>query len=210
MAAADGSSHDDLVLLADHSATDQCAGWPAWSPDGKWIAYHLGEGDSEEEDEGKAIWLVDPVTKQKRLLVEGPAGQDVCGPTSWSPNSRYLSFKMDPDGNDSLRALYLVEVANGSILTLTEDHWDYRHWFSPSGAAILFRDAGSKSVYCQSSRDGCENGSDLLVLNLRDAGSFLGDEGIGRPIPATTPAGLITLALLIAALGAFVVVRRST
>lgn len=210
MAAADGSSHDDLVELADHSATDQCAGWPTWSPDGQWIAYHLGEGDSEEEDEGKAIWLVNPVTLARRLLVEGPAGQDVCGPTSWSPNSSFLAFKMDPDGNDSLRALYLVEVANGAVWPLTNGFWDYRHWFAPSGAAILFRDAAGSGGYCQASRDGCENGSDLLVLNLRNAASFLGDEGIGLPIPAATPAGLIALALLIAVAGAVVVVRRST
>lgn len=207
-ARADGAG--DPELLADHSATQQCANWPSWSPDGTLVAYHLGEGGSENEDEGKAIWLVNPVSKAARPLIVPTNDSDVCGPTSWSPNSRFLAFKMDPDGSDTKRSLHIVELATGSTWPLTTNYWDYRHWFSPDGERILFRDGEGSSGYCRGSRDTCTSSGDLLTLNLADPDVFAGDADliIDYPVPATTPWGRLALVALVALGGVAMLIRR--
>jgi WD40 repeat protein len=59
---------------------------PAWSPDGKWIAYRT------LEDIGM---MVSPETGERRALFKG---QKIVGPIRWSPDSEYLMYNIRYSG----------------------------------------------------------------------------------------------------------------
>src|SRR5207248_1337351 len=72
------------------TVSDQRQSHPAWSPDGKWIAYQSDYDGDEQWD----IFLVSPqtgqvvnVTKTREVAEENPV---------WSPDGRYLAFMVKP------------------------------------------------------------------------------------------------------------------
>ena len=72
------------------TVSDQRQSAPAWSPDGKWIAYQSDYDGDEQWD----IFIVSPKTGQ---LVNLTNTRDIAemGPT-WSPDSRYLAYAVKP------------------------------------------------------------------------------------------------------------------
>jgi Tol biopolymer transport system component len=175
------SDENKVLTLADDStytADWKCENWPTLSPDGKWIAFHTNYDDEI------TMLSVMPATGSdgddvKHLVIQGLPDEDnwrwVCGPSSWSPDSKFIAFKMWPDGkmvvkdeeptcNDGARIL-VIHVDSGRILQLTDCFDDRRMWWSPDGSKILFRDDG-----WEEDRDWAEgleagHGDDLLVIN---------------------------------------------
>ncbi len=59
---------------------------PAWSPDGRWLAFALASGQGTGEDPVDGIWVMDVETLETQRLL--PGGIDA--PT-WSPDGGYLA-----------------------------------------------------------------------------------------------------------------------
>lgn len=63
-------------------------GFPAWSPDGQWIAFNR---KISRAPMGKQLWLMRPDGSEAKELTNLP--QIHHGPPSWSPDGRYLVFQ---------------------------------------------------------------------------------------------------------------------
>jgi TolB protein len=82
---------------------------PAWSPDGKWIAY-------ETRVEGQFdIWLVDPSGTTSIPLITHRRSDES---PSWSPDGRKLAFSSTRRGKADI---YLVDKNGENLQRLTRD-----------------------------------------------------------------------------------------
>lgn len=140
---------------------------PAWSPDGKQLAFVR-----EQDNERPEIALVDVDDGTVETLVA--LGDAVFFP-AWSPDGTVIAFVGRVDGNDDI---YLLELASGRITRLTNDGaTDSMPAWSPDGKHIVFiRD-----------RDGQY---DLWVMRADGSGqtSLLdGEVGMGAPLWIAPP-----------------------
>jgi len=169
------SDENSTITFADEStftADWKCENWAFWSPDGEWIAYHVRYG-TEQSDYYSTLSIMKPDGSQKQhLVVQGYNDTDgddwdwVCGPKSWGPDSEWIAFKMN--GLEEI-SIFMVNIYTREIIQLTEDFYDYRHWWSPDGDKILFRDYGYQS------RDEGDYNYDLVVINLKTKVVIPGD-----------------------------------
>lgn len=207
--------------------------WSAASPDGQWIAFHaryghyVGEG-SPENDSHKytALRIMRPDGSEKRtLVVKGgeldPTWVSVCAPTSWSPDSQWIAFKMrragdktarllgpqdanDDDAGGVLPSIFAINIQNGTIVQITDGYDDFRMWWNPTDIGrILFKDWGYSM-----SRDGNEY-VDLLVIDLNETGrEFFERGGNLMPVPTLSQWGVLGLVLALGASGVSCVTYR--
>jgi len=90
-------------------------GRPAWSPDGRWIAYLRGEEPRLSAYEQDRLAVVPSAGGPARVLTES-FDNAVSGPVVWTPDGRYLLFRVDED-----RAVQAARVAaaGGPVEELT-------------------------------------------------------------------------------------------
>lgn len=119
---------------------------PAWSPDGRRIAFACRQGADWE------ICTMESDGSDVRMLTSNPFQDE--GP-SWSPDGRHIAFHSDRDGNDEV---YVMTVDGSNPLRLTNHPADdkYPVW-SPDGQLIAFH----------SDRDGNE---DIYLMNPDGSG----------------------------------------
>ena len=85
---------------------------PAWSPDGRWIAYETRVGGQFD------IWLIDPSGEVNVPLVTHPRNDES---PSWSPDSRRLVFSSTRRGRADL---YSVDLRGQDLRRLTKKQGD--------------------------------------------------------------------------------------
>ncbi len=129
-----GSEH--RLRLTTNLAADT---WPAWSPDGRQIAFcrDLGAGKN-------AVILISPLGGPEQILTECIlAGANETGPfLSWSPDGRALAMveKGNPGSNPHL-VLFMMETGEKQVLTKTSPNSfpaDSCPAFSPDGRILAF------------------------------------------------------------------------
>jgi dipeptidyl aminopeptidase/acylaminoacyl peptidase len=98
-------------LTAANKAWD---GSPAWSPDGRWLAYRTQKVAGWEADRFR-IALLDRRTGESRVLTE--AFDNTIGDLCWSADSRRIHFTAEVKGRTPLHEL---DVASGRIRVLTD------------------------------------------------------------------------------------------
>ncbi len=85
---------------------------PAWSPDGKWLAFRRKELTGPQQTLGKQLWV---------MAADGSAARPLTldmevdhGPPSWSPDGRYWLYHRFPlRGPDVTISVWVMEVATG-------------------------------------------------------------------------------------------------
>jgi TolB protein len=146
-------------------------GSPAWSPDGKRIAFTHSTGDRSVID------VVDADGDNRETLTTDPAprrGSDF-GPT-WSPDGKQIAFaRATSDGHGwTWAAIYVVD-ADGGNERLLVDHALDPAW-SPDGRQILF----TKYRRSYGSSDDCVYSCGIYVVNADSVGRTPAGRGIRR------------------------------
>ena len=81
---------------------------PAWSPDGKWLAY------VETDMTNQGIHITTPDLSEKFLVYKPTVGKNLqTYPLSWSPNSKWLTFGLS-DGS-----LWIIDITGNGLKQLT-------------------------------------------------------------------------------------------
>ena len=135
---------------------------PAWSPDGRWIAFSM-RGD---------IWKVPAEGGTSVRLTRGPAYHFE---PAWSPDGSQLALSMELDGNLDIG---IVDARGGEVRRRTHDaHVDVQPTWSHDGAQVLFASA----------RDGS---FDIWAVPVERGEPTVLVSGPGHQIqPAVSPAG---------------------
>ncbi len=112
-------------------ATDpEAASYPAWSPDGAWLAVELRRGDSTE------IGLVSPAGGEVTQLTDA-RGQS--WPHSWAPDNERIAFAGQRDGVWNVYTVSRVtrQVTQVTFFTSAAGYVRYPAW-SPRGSRVVF------------------------------------------------------------------------
>jgi len=108
--------------------TDFPANNPAWSPDGKWIAF---EAPNFDDDDNMEIYMMRADGSDVRNVTQH--GSLDYNPT-WSPDGMQMAFLSRRDGNQSI---YIQDLNTGNVRRLTTFDSDQPAW-SPDGTRIAF------------------------------------------------------------------------
>lgn len=118
---------------------------PAWSPDGRRIAY------VSFEDRNSAIWVQD-VQSGEREQVAGGSG--INSAPAWSPDGRRLALTLSRDGNPEI---YILDLGSRRLQRITNNlAIDTEPAWSPDGRRIAFTSdrGGSPQIYVHELGDG--------------------------------------------------------
>jgi len=134
-----GSRVDDSKAQRLTNSPPGRGSWePAWSPDGKWIAY------SAQQTSGSDIFLTNPDGTGRQRLTDNKA---IDGAPAWSPDGKQIAFFSDRDGNWEI---YVMNADGSNVRRLTHHPGqDHSPAWSPDGARIAFvseRD-GNEEIY---------------------------------------------------------------
>ena len=135
----DGNQADIYVMdinggrqrnLTKHAIADEVH--PAWSPDGRKIAFVSGR------DGNSNIYVMDADGKNVHQLTDHPVSDTN---PAWSPNGQEIAFQSTRDGNIDI---YVMDTNGGNIRRLTHRlAFDITPAWSPNGRKIAFVSYGS-------------------------------------------------------------------
>jgi TolB protein len=111
---------------------------PAWSPDGKKIAY------VSFENRHAAIYVQNVATGARQLISEFPG---INGAPAWSPDGNKLALVLSKSGAPNI---YMMEIGSHQLTQLTHDFYiNTEPAFSPDGRKIIFTSnrSGTPQIY---------------------------------------------------------------
>lgn len=110
---------EDLRRLTDHPAQDL---YPAWSPDGQWIAFW------SNRDGGNAVYLMEADGANPKRLANGRSPE-------WSPDGQHIVFV---SRQEDIEGIFIMDKDGENIRLLVEGG-DNPAWF---GSKLAVSDAG--------------------------------------------------------------------
>jgi TolB protein len=111
---------------------------PAWSPDGKRIAY------VSFEDKNSAIWVQEVRSGKRERVAHGPG---INSAPAWSPDGNRLAMTLSRDGNPEI---YILHLGTRQLQRLTNHYSiDTEPAWSPDGRKLLFTSdrGGGPQIY---------------------------------------------------------------
>jgi hypothetical protein len=125
MLSTDGSRERRLTFFTPSASSEKAAD-PAWSPDGKMIAFAYTPGVSSGEIPRSEIWAVDPGgANLRKVLAHGP-DEELLAP-AWSLDGKYLYFTVETAPSDPSSAQGIsyrtdkLDMATGARSPAIED-----------------------------------------------------------------------------------------
>ena len=176
----DGSDAHQLTF--DDGNDSDAADGPAWSPDGKWIAFTGGDG---------SVKLVSPNGEDDGVRTIADSGWNL----AWSPDASKLAFETTDKTKDYRQEIVLFDLAAArrTTLTLRPSHPISALAWSPEGTQLAF--LSSRPMPKSSGGCGGEMPQDLWVMNADGSrphriskGSY-GEPSWGTFLPEPTPTG---------------------
>jgi len=168
------------VRLTNNPAVDYS---PAWSPDGRWIAFCRGT-----ETPGGAVWIIPAIGGAERKLINlATAAVPEVRSISWSPDGKWLAVS-DTFQNRN-RSLALLDVNTGKAVQIThppEGEDDMFPAFAPQGDTLAFTrqtNRGYSAAYVMRLRRDGTAASGPQPLDWR------GLDSVASLAPAWTPDG---------------------
>lgn len=131
---ADADGYNPQVLLESSEPLLS----PAWSPDGKKLAYVSFEG------EGSAIYIQNIMTGQREKVADNPG---INSAPAWSPDGNRLALTLSKDGNPEI---YILHLGNRMLQRITNNHSiDTEPTWSPDGSILAFTSdrGGNPQIY---------------------------------------------------------------
>jgi dipeptidyl aminopeptidase/acylaminoacyl peptidase len=153
-------SHLQLLDLATRKIEPLTSGkhddvWPAWSPDGKEIAFVTKRGDDPDRTNNWDVWAIaaEPGAKERQITTspEADPHPDWDSAPAWSPDGKWIAFIHGGDPKKieyAVHTLAIVPAAGGPAKVLTEKL--DRNVVQPHWAA------DGKSIYALVEDDGAE------------------------------------------------------
>ncbi|HPE81563.1 MAG TPA: Tol-Pal system beta propeller repeat protein TolB [Gammaproteobacteria bacterium] len=111
---------------------------PAWSPDGRQIAY------VSFENAQPSIWVQELLTGKREKLT---SFKGINGAPAWSPDGRFLALTLSKDGNPDI---FVMDIARRSLRALTRHAAiDTEPAWAPDGKSLVFTSdrGGSPQIY---------------------------------------------------------------
>ena len=104
---------------------------PAWSPDGKWIAYWHYNPNLEDSTYQTGLYIIDTTGKEHKLIIEGKAWNP-----DWNPKDNTLVF----DSNN----LFIISSNGNNLFRITGIGGCHFPRYSPDGDLISFGKSGTQ------------------------------------------------------------------
>lgn len=111
---------------------------PAWSPDGRQIAYVSFEGKSS------SIYIQDVLTGKRERIAANPG---INSAPAWSPDGTRLALTLSKEGDPEI---YVLSLANRTLQRITNDRGiDTEPCWSPDGTRLAFTSdrGGGPQIY---------------------------------------------------------------
>ncbi len=132
---------------------------PAWSPDGKWIAFYVGgKGVTVSRPDGSGIKVVAAITGDKSWL-----------PIAWSPDSKQLASAslLNLEKMSSAVVLFNQDGSGGTRVVITVNSRISRLAWSPDGKSVVVQQTSGPAYQvdanCKSTPTGCDDTSRKVI-----------------------------------------------
>ena len=131
---ADSDGYNDQVILSSSEPILS----PAWSPDGRRLAYVSFEGGRP------SIWIQEVFTGKRKRVTHF---KGISGAPAWSPDGRFLAMTLSKDGNPDI---YVMDLAHDRLRRVVKNPAiDTEPAWSPDGRFLVFTSdrGGSPQIY---------------------------------------------------------------
>ena len=108
---------------------------PAWSPNGKKIAFSAGHGNSQYTDSVDIYVMNADGSGTVNLTRGSPAFESQ---PSWSPDGKRIAYTGDPGGGDDFEICVMRANGTGRRMLTDNRQYDSSPAWSPNGATIAF------------------------------------------------------------------------